>query len=389
MNVHLSFSTAADMAKLGVPWGYFADPHNDGCWTQFSNDGDVKTDSIERLDREFRGALARCEVAASVRSTLKGRTDSARAVDAAEVFYTNNLEVVLPTIMRLPKTSGVMTGPDAMLPIRSTLRPGQLAGVYDIESTTGQASWVEPDGARKLQQVSEFSERHKYTSGFVGVGYGIGLVEMWQAAERGQPLEQMRRMTAEAALQRFVERTRLYGDAGHEVLGVLANSHAYYQALASNFTAQVASPDTAQIYLQTMETFFKIIGESYSVDAPITGVIAPKRDLQALQRMRWTDGQAALPDFYEMHPWLRPAEQGGAMKWVEHIQASGPGGGNQWIFWSDDASELWAEGSPTPMLFGPWQDSNTGLRQSWGILQQEGGVIMRRRERMVRFEFAA
>jgi hypothetical protein len=84
-----------------------------------------------------------------------------------------------------------------------------------------------------------------------------------------------------------------------------------------------------------------------------------------------------------MYPWLAQ------VRWVEHIQASGPLGGNQWVFWSDDPSELWAEGSATPMLFGPWQDSNTGLRQSWAILVQEGGVIVRRRERGVRFEFAA
>ncbi len=383
MNAHFSHYSAADVAKFGTPWGYAEDPHNDGCWTKLANDDAIKANSIERLDREFRGALARCEVSHSARSTLRGRNDSARAMDAAEVFWTNNLEVVLPTIMRLPKTSGVMTGPDAMLPIRSTLRPGQLAGVYDIESTTGQAAWVEPDGAQRLPQVGEFSERHRYTSGFVGIGYGIGLVEMWQAAERGQPLEAMRRMTAEAAIQRFVERTRLYGDPGHEALGVLANSHFYYQALASNFTALVADPDAAMVRLQIMEKLFKVIGESYSPDAPITGVIAPKDDHRALQRMRWTDGQAVLPDFYEMFPWLRD------VRWVEHIQASGPNGGNQWIFWSDDASELWAEGNATPMLFGPWQDSNTGLRQSWAILAQEGGVIVRRRERGVRFEFAA
>lgn len=389
MNAHISHYSAADVAMFGVPWGYTEDNYNPGNWVQLPNDEAIKADSIDRLDRMFRGALATGAISPSRASTLRGRTDSARAMDAAEVFWTNNLEVVLPTIMRLPKTSGVMTGPDAMLPVKSTLRPGQLAGVYDIESTTGQAAWVEPDGARKLPQVGEFSERHKYTSGFVGIGYGIGIVEMWQAAERGQPLEAMRRMSAEAAIQRFVERTRLYGDAGHEALGVLANSHFYHQLLASNFTSLVTDPDAAQVRLQIMEKLFKVIGETYSTDAPISGVIAPKDDLRALQRMRWTDGQATLPDFYEMYPWLRPVEQGGAMKWVEHIQASGPGGGNQWVFWSDDPNELWCEGSPTPMLFGPWTDSNTGLRQSWAILVQEGGVIVRRRERGVRFEFAA
>jgi hypothetical protein len=383
MNSHISQFTAADVAKFGVPWGYAEDAYNPGCWTVIHGDENIKADSIDRLDAMFRGAINTGEIPRNLVAKAKGRNDAARCMDAAEVFWTNNLEVVLPTIMRLPKTSGVMTGPDAMLPVRSTLRPGQLAGVYDIESTTGQAAWVEPDGARKLPQVGEFSERHKYTSGFVGIGYGIGLVEMWQAAERGQPLEQMRRMSAEATLQRFVERTRLYGDAGHEALGVLANSHFYYQGLASNFTSLVSDPDAAQVRLQIMEKMFKVIGETYSTDAPITGVIAPKDDLRALQRMRWTDGQAVLPDFYVMYPWLAQ------VRWVEHIQASGPLGGNQWVFWSDDPSELWAEGSATPMLFGPWQDSNTGLRQSWAILVQEGGVIVRRRERGVRFEFAA
>lgn len=384
MNAPLTHFSAADVAQFGVPWGYTEDAYHPGCWVALDGDPAIKADSLERLDRMFKGGLATGQIVPSkLQTRLKGRNDAARAMDAAEVFWTNNLEVVLPSIMRAPKTSGLMTGPNAMLPIKSTLRPGQLAGVYDIESTTGQAAWVEPDGARRLPQVGEFSERHKYGSGFIGIGFGIGLVEMWQAAERGQPLEAMRKLTAEGAIQRFSERTRIYGDAGHEALGILANSHFYHELLASNFTALVSDPDAAQVRLQIMSKLFKIIGESYSIDAPIDGVIAPMDDRRALERMRWTDGQAVFKDFVTMYPWL------GNVQWVEHIQASGEGGGNQWIFWSDDPSELWCEGSTSPMLFGPWQDSNTGLRQSWALLQQEGGVIVRRRERGVRFEFAA
>lgn len=385
MNSHVSYFSHSDIAEMGVPWGYvvdeYPDPANPGQWVALDSDDAIKQDSLERLDRMFLGGLRTGVLSPGTRSRLRGRHDSAMSQDAAEVFWTNSLEQLLPSIMRLPKTSTVMTGPDAMLPVKSTLRPGQLAGVYDIESTTGQAAHVEPDGARKLPTVGEFSERHKYTAGFIGIAYNVGLIEMWRAAEMGKPLESMREMTADAALQRFAERILLYGDAGHEYLGVLQNSHAYYVALDKKFST--CTVEEAQTLLQIMEKAFKVIGENYSADAPITGIIAPADDRRYLEKLRWDNDTAAYGDFKTLHPWLN------AVRWVEHIEASGHNSGSQWVFWSDDANELWSELNATPMLFGPWTDSVTGMRRSWAKIQQIGGVISRRRERMVRYEQAA
>jgi len=381
MNVRI-FS-ADDLAQMGVPWGYKRDDDHPGCFVALDTDAEIKADSIARLDRMFRAALTLGQISHDSRSRLRGRTDAARAMDAAEVFWTNQLEQLLSSIIREPKTSGVMTGPDAVLPIRATLRPGQIAGVYDVESTTGQAVFVEPDGAQRLPMVGEWCERKRYESRWIGIGWGMGMVEMWRAAEMGKPLEQIRRMTAEAALQRFAERLLLYGDAGHELMGLLRNTQCPRISLAGNFTSLVADPDAAQVRLQIMEKAFKTLGENYSTDAQITGVVAPMDDLRALQRMRWTNDTPALPDFLRMHPWLAN------VRWVEHIQGAGPNGGNEWTMWSDDPNELWAGLNPTPMLFGPWQDSNSGMRQAWGMIQQIEGVILRRRERMAAFEFAA
>lgn len=388
MNTHISYYSHADIASMGVPWGYRqdVDPYGAPCWAEIEGDDAIKADSLDRLERLFLGALRSGDIGRSDMGRFDSKHQGVRldaayptiARDASEVFWTNSLEQVLASIVRQPKTSNVMTGPTAMLPVMATLRPGQLAGVYDVESTTGQAAHVEPDGARKLPVVGEWSERMRYTSGFIGIGYNIGLAEMWRAAEMGKPLEQMRRMTAESALQRFSERILLYGDAGHEYLGILQNSHAYLQGLDKKFST--ATVEEAQILLQIMEKCFKVIGESYAADAPITGVIAPKEDLRYLQRLRWDNDTAALPDFMEMHSWLKN------VRWIEHIEGSGPNSGSQWVFWSDDPNELWSELNPVPMLFGPWQDSNTGLRKSWAMLQQIGGVINRRRERVVKFE---
>ena len=384
MNAHVSMFTRSDLDRFGMPWGYCADEENPGCWLALDSDAAIKADSLERLDRLFRGGLHSGTLSHARRSQLRGRNDAARALDAAEVFYTNTLEQMLTEIVRAPKTTTIMTGPDAALPVMATLRPGQTHGVYDILSTTGQASWVEPAGAQKLQQVNEYADRARYSSGFVGVGYGYGLIEMWRSAEMGRPLEAMRRMTAEGALQRFCERVLLSGDLENEAQGVLKNSAAYQWTLGDSFTNTAPSdPDGAQVLLQIMEMVFAIIGETYSANATPTGIIAPRNDLRALQRLRYTNDTPALPDFYEMHPWLR------LVTWVEHIETSSDTGGSQWVMWADDPNELWSEMAPAPMLFGPWQDSDTGLRRQWGLIQQLGGVISRRRERMVRFQLGA
>jgi hypothetical protein len=384
MNAKIDWIDGSDLDVMGVPWGYRETGlrgDQEPRWEILPTDDAIKQDSLERLDRLFYRGLQMGDLRLGAGSQIKGRTDAKRAQDAAEVFWTSELEALLAPIMRRPKTTGYMVGPDAILPIRSTIRPGQLAAVYDIFTTTGQAAWVEPNGMRKLPQVGEFSERKRHSTGFAGIGYGVGLVEMWQAAERNQPLESMRRMTAEGDLMRFAERTLLYGDVGHDAMGWLRNSQAYHFELGANFTSLADDPDGAQVQLQKMEKIFKIIGETYAADAPITNVLAPRDDRRAFERMRWANDTPAWPGFVQMHPWL------GQVRWAEHIETSGGLGGSQWVLASDDPSELWSD-MGTPMLFGPWQDGNTGLRRSWAMLLQITGVILRRRERVVRFSFA-
>ncbi len=138
--------------------------------------------------------------------------------------------------------------------------------------------------------------------------------------------------------------------------------------------------DVAKLVLQIMEKIFGVVGETYG--GTITGGIAPKDDLRAFQRMRWSNDTPVWPDFLDMMPWLRNVQ------FVEHIESSPDGGGPAWTLFCEDPNELWSE-MGAPMLFGPWTDSNTGLRQSWGLIIQLAGVVLRRRERVHRFQFAA
>lgn len=381
MNATAMMLSQSDLAEFGVPWGYTTDATQPGEWIKIDSDEELRDNSLDRLGRFFHRGLQDGRVSVTPRGKFDtaGQTHTRAADAAAEVFWTNALEQTLSSIVRAPKSTNLMVGNPSILPKQSTLRPGQIAGVYDVETTTGQAAWVEPDGARKLPQVGEASERKRYSAGWCGVGYGVGLVEMWQAAELGRPVEQMRRNTAMSALDRFCERVLLYGDAGHQMNGLLGNSQAYQVSLGGNMLSLIADPTGALLKLQIIEKTFNTIAETYG--GRITGGIAPMDDLRVIQRMRWSNGDAVWPDFLAMLPWL------GLIQWVEHIEEGPDSTGPAWTLLCEDANELWSEIMPAPMLFGPWTDSNTALRTSWGLIRQLAGVISRRRERQARFQF--
>jgi hypothetical protein len=334
---------------------------------------DTAQDCKNRIGRAFHRAIRDGQISLGEGSHEGGRTDAAVAEDAAEVFWTNELEQMLSAIMR----------PSALLPVRSTLRPGQTDLVYDIETPTGQAGFVDPDGMRSLPQVGEFAEHKKHTAHWSGVGYGFGLIEAWQAAERGGPsIDQSRSVTARNALDRFNERVLLHGDAGHSIAGILSNSQSMMADLGANITSLVGDPDGALVKLQIIDHYFQRIASSYG--GSISSIVAPRTDLYALQRMQYgasSEGDSAWPKFLEMIPW---ASQ---IKWVDGIETASSGSGPLWVAWSDDANELWSELTPTPMVFGPFTDGT--LRTSFALLTHIGGVILRRRERMARFEFDA
>lgn len=337
----------------------------------------TKADAVERMARLFDSAIrdGRINVSDATRR-------DALAVDAAEVFYTTSLEQMLAAITREPSSTGLMVpGPGQLLPVRQTLRPGQTEMVYDIETPTGQAQFVEPDGMRRLSQVGEFSERKKHATDWTGIGYGFGLVEMWQAAEKGgQPLEMSRAENARNTLGRFNERLFLYGDVSHGIPGFLANSNCVVQYLGTGMGA-ITDPDDAYLRLQIMEHAFERAAASYM--GSISGVIAPKTDKYAMQLLRYGsagEGQQFMREAESAFGWLS------SVRWIDGLETAASTGGALWQMWSSDDTELWSEMSPTPMLFGPFTD---GLRTSFALISHVGGVINRRPERMVRFEFAA
>jgi hypothetical protein len=373
MSAHISFPyfdnagfvTADQLAELGPPI-------------------EGKNDAVERVMAHFDRAVKAGHLDGELKmmGVQPGSRMDAKIQDAAEAFYTTNLEVVMSPIQRLPVSNLLMVnapGSAQLLGVQSTLGPGQTAIVYDVESPTGQASWVDPEGVRKLTQVGEFSERKKHETAWCGIGWGWGLIESWRAAAMGRSLNTSRQATARNYLDRFCERVLLYGDVGHKLHGLLTHPACLQATLGTSF-ATITDPDVALVQLQILDLYFRRMTQTYG--GQITGVIAPRTDLYGLQRLRYDggEGQQALPFFLELFPWLRQVQ------WIDGIETASVDSGPVWIAWSDDASELWSEMEPTPMVFGPWSDQ---MRTSFAYLRHIGGVICRRHERIARFKFAA
>jgi hypothetical protein len=336
-------------------------------------------DAIARMARHFDTGIR----SGVIQVDNKQRAD-ALAADAAEVFFTTSLEKILTTITRGPSTTTLMTpGPGQLLPIRQELLPGHTEMAYDVETPTGQAAFADPSGVRRLPQVGEFSERKKHGTDWAGIGYGFGLVEMWQSAQKGgRPVEVQRADNARGALWRFIEGLFLKGDATHQIPGFIGNTNCLVNYLGTGFQA-LTDPDNAYLRLQIMELMFERAAKSYG--GAITGVIAPQKDRYAMQRLRYgtgSEGAGFLDEALKGFAWLKD------VRWIDGLETAASTGGALWQMWSGDDTELWSEMGAAPMMFGPFTDGG-GLRTSFVLLNHVGGVINRRPERIARFEFAA
>jgi hypothetical protein len=377
MNMHISslmgspaYLSAADMAEYGPAIGF----------DEAGNKVDTAADLTERVARKFHTGIQ--SGALRPKGARNGRNDAAVAHDTAAEFYTNRLQQMLSAITRAPASTEVMTGADPVLPQRVTLRPGQTELVWDVETPTGAAGFIEPSAMQKLPQVGEFTEQEKRSAHWAGIGYGYGLIESWQAAERGGPtLDQTRSATARATLLRFVEAVLLRGNATREIPGLLSNSNSLFFSLATKI-ASITSPTDALKALQIIDHHFQTAAMSYG--GSLSRMIAPRTDKYYLERMRYgttQEGAHAWQDFIASVPWLANT------RWVDGLQTWAPSGGPLWVGMSDDANELWSEVDAVPMLFGPF--SSNPLRMEFALISHIGGVINRRPERLAHYAFPA
>lgn len=306
------------------------------------------------------------------------------AADSAEIFLTSPIEAMLTAITREPQgTMYMVPGASQLLPIKETVAPGQETIAYEVETPTGQAAFVAPDGMRRLPQVGEFSEKKSHRTDWIGMGYGYGLIEMWRAAQKGgTPIDVSRAVNARNRLNHMAERINLYGDVGHELGGLIRNGQCVTKYLGSDIEAQT-DPDEVWKRLQIMEHTFKRAAQSYSGQPDL--IVAPNRDRYQMQRLRYgtgSEGPMLWAEALTAFPWLAN------VVWIDGLETAASNGGALWIFVSKDDTEIWTEMSPSPMLFGPFEDAG-GLRVSFSLINHIGGVVNRRPERMVRFEFAA
>jgi hypothetical protein len=308
------------------------------------------------------------------------RHDSA-AADAGEDFLRSMGAKLLSAINRKPSSTALtLPGPEAVVPVRQELDRGDTHLTWEVETPTGRAAFVDPKGVQKLPQVGEFVEVLERRSDWTGVGWGAGLTELWQAQARNRDIMSSRGTSARDILGRFNEKIGLEGNLSRQIPGLKSNGEGYRQILGTGFAAITVADDALRL-LQIINEIFMRLADSYG--GTITTVVAPQNDLYALQRLRWPNGDAALPDYMVMFPWLRD------VRWINGMDTAASTGGAMWIVMSDDANELWNELSPAPMLFGPFQESASGLRTSWAAITHIAGIVLRRRERLARFEFAA
>lgn len=344
--------------------------------TDFGTPITCRADAVEAMIRVFDRGMKDGHIIVP-----SGRHD-ALAIDAAQTFFATNLQRVLESITREPSSTNLMVpGPGQLLPVMQTLDPGDTEVVWDIETPTGEASFVAPDGMRRLQQVGEFSERARHRAAWSGIGWGHGVVELWQSAKRGgRSVMETRSDAAHGTLRRFNERVLLYGDLSHELQGLLSMQRCVVANLGTGFGA-ITDPDDAYLRLQIIQSVFKRAAESFG--GQLDQVIAPETDMFAMQRLRYgADGEGAqfFNEAKEGFGWLN------TVRWIDGLERAASTGGSMWLGWANDPGELWTELTPAPMLFGPWTD---GLRTSFGLLTHIGGVVNRRPERVVRLELAA
>lgn len=336
-----------------------------------------------RLDFRRQPAKAVKQIVAGARHDAlrnAGISERRQLEDAATAFVTSQLSEILAPV-ELPGRENYLFVPGRtgdrgpLLPVMQRVPLGKQQVEWPVIALTGEARAIAANGVANLKRVGSIDDMRSQGVFFYGVRFGWDQFELWQAAHLGRDVPSERQRAARNAMDEFAEEVYSTGHDEREIPG-------FFNAGGStSFTLEKSFGDptitTAQI-IQQLSVVDLVWGE-YNPRRPVTGVVLPKSHrLNMLSKFTGANGEGDINAWkfaVEMFPWL-----GNIIEDQRMLSASDD---SMWQLWSADGEELYAEGTPDPMVFGPFENE---MDLDFIAIAQTGGVISKNARRILRVQ---
>jgi hypothetical protein len=351
-------TTIHDLArKLGVSPGQLHGEHA-SAWKLDLKDVEASRGKLARhvqmLDAKYGG----------------GKMDETRRHDAASAFMTSGLSTILAPVMQVSSRKFLFapgyTQGGGLLPVQQRVELGKQQLEYPVIAVTGEARRMAHGSTKDLRRVGTVDDYKSQPVALYGVRFGVDEFELWQAAHLGRSPLMEKQRGAGFAMAEYFEETAGNGDSTAKIPGFFNHGSCFSLTLTKTFGD--SSITGAEMLLQL--AILDLAWSRANGNRVVSGVAMPKvHRLNLLQKFfgdAATPGENAWKFAKEAFPWLNNIVED------DRLLTMNPDGGPMWQLWSADGEDQYLEGSPAPMMFGPFTDE---LRSDYILVAQTGGCV--------------
>lgn len=337
-----------------------------------------------RLDFKKAPGKAITQIAAGARKDAlqsAGITEAKQVKDAATAFVTSALsEILAPVEMpgreRFLFVPGRTGDKGPLLPVVNRVPLGKQQVEWPVIAHTGEARAIAANGVASLTRVGSADDMRKQPVFFYGIRFGWDQFELWQASHLGRDVPSERQRGARNGMDEFAEDVYGFGHDEREVPGFFNAGASISITLAKSF----GDPTITMAEILAQLSIIDIAWDSYNPRRPVTGVVMPKSHrLNMMTKFTGASNEGDINAWkfaVEMFPWLANVIEDQRMLTASDDSLS------MWQLFSADGEELYAEGTPSPLVFGPFEQE---MNLDFIAIAQTGGCVNKNARRVMRF----
>lgn len=267
----------------------------------------------------------------------------------------------------------------ALLPVIERVELGKNECERPVLVHSGEARFFGPGGSgtRSLRRTNTAEDMKSVPVGYFGVRIGWDAFELWQATHLGRDVPGERQRGGRYAMDELLEETAAFGNIERNINGFFNGG----VALTFGLPKSMGDPSLTADELLTYLGIIDVMWARANPRRMVSGCVMPRTHKVNLLRIFNGNDNSGLSMWkyaLEMYPWLAN------IVLDDRLLTASDTGASMWQFWSADSDELYLEGSPNHMLFGPFE---TELETEFILLNKTAGAVNWRAERIMRVQF--
>jgi hypothetical protein len=302
--------------------------------------------------------------------------------DGVTNFTSNDLELQGgpgENVSRPPAPTLFVPGPGRVMALqsRNVLKPGYRTNSFKIREHHGQASFVENNAWRELQNADYSDEKEIRGAAYYGSKYSWSVPDSWEAAIVGDDLQGERQFSAIKAVDDFRERVSWWGSTDKNIEGFATISGALLMLAGQQFSSMTPTAVQMLQRLAAMEARYMLGNQG----ARPTHCVMPHADRLSMQNTYFGaggEGPSVWDRAVAQYAWIKNAMFHDNLTTGNYASSA-----TRWVIYTEDKMNLYIEHMES-MVFGPFDDYGT---QTFIIIRRHGGAVAKLPEQVLYVDF--